>query len=85
MNKKKIREIIKIVNIIANIFRNISKLENQNDSNDRNLIITMKNHNEIVNILKRHLESNVLNEKIILIFQREKAILNEKNNHVCFN
>ena len=53
---------------MTNIFQNISKLENQNDFNDRNSIITMKNYDEIMNILKRHLESNVSNEKIISIF-----------------
>ena len=68
--EKKFRAIIKNIDAITNIFRNISKLENQNDFNNYNSIITIKNHDEIVKILKRHFEN--------------KIIFND-NNHVCFN
>ena len=50
------------------IFQNILKLENQNDFNNRNSIITIKNYDEIMNILKYYFENNISNEKIISIF-----------------
>ena len=43
----------------------------------------MKNHDEIMNILKRYLENNISRKKIIFVFQN-KTIFND-NNHVCLN
>ena len=68
-----------------NIFYKILKIKNQNNFKNCNLIITIKNHNEIMNILKRYFENNISNEKIILVFQRKKTIFNDDNNHVCLN
>ena len=81
--EKKFRKIAKNVDIITNIFENISKLENQCDFNNCNSIIIIKNRDEIVNILKRHLENNISKKKIIFVYQN-KAIFND-NNHVCLN
>ena len=81
--KKKFRKITKNIDIIRNIFRNILKLENQNDFNNCNSIITIKNYDEIMNILKRHFENNISKKKIIFVCQN-KAIFND-NNHVCLN
>ena len=67
--KKKIRKITKNVNTITNIFRNILKLENQNDFNNRNSIITIKNHDEIVNILKRYFENNISKKKLFSFYK----------------
>ena len=59
----------KNIDAITNIFQNILKFENQNDFSNCNSIIIIKNHDEIMNILKRYLKNNVSNQKIILIFQ----------------
>ena len=43
----------------------------------------IKNHDEIMKILKRHLKNNISKKKIIFVFQN-KIIFND-NNYVCFN
>ena len=65
-------EINSIILILDKFITNILKLKNQNDFNNRNSIITIKNHDEIVNILKRYFENNILNENIISILQQKK-------------
>ena len=72
--KKKFREIAKNVDTITNIFRNISKLENKNDFNDCNLIITIKNYDEIVNILKYHFENNISKKKSFSFFKTKQYL-----------
>ena len=70
--RKNFRILIKNVNELTNIFNKISKIKNQNNFKNFYSIIIIKNYNKIVNSLKRHLENNVLNKKIISIFQRKK-------------
>ena len=79
--KEKFRAIIKNIDVITNIFRDISKFEIQNDFNKRNLMITIKSYDEIVNNLKCYFENNISKKKFVF---QNKAILNN-NNHICFN
>ena len=52
-----------------NIFYDITNIEKKNDFENCNSIIIIKNHDEIMNILKRHFENNVSNEKIFSFFK----------------
>ena len=57
--EKKFRILTKNIDELTNILHDITNIEKKNDFKNCNSIITIKNHDEIINILKRYFENNV--------------------------